>query len=52
VIPVPESLGYKTGSETCLYLASPPTGMDVAMALTKAKIVVMRVFREHPPVVP
>ena len=48
VIPVPEDLDYKTGSDTCIYLAVVPDNIDVPMALTKAKVVVMRVFREHP----
>lgn len=45
LIPVPESLGYKTGSDLAIYIE----GSDhagVPMALTKARFVVMRVFKD------
>lgn len=44
VIPIPESLGYKTGSELGIYI--PGANMSVSMVLTKARFVVMRVFKE------
>lgn len=45
VIPIPESLGYKTGSDVGLYVE----GADVTAVpaeLTKARFVVMRVFKD------
>ena len=45
VIPVPESLGYKTGSDVAIYIESDDhTG--IPMALTKERFVVMRVFKD------
>ncbi len=41
VIPIPESLGYKTGADIAIYAEQ-----DLSMTLTKARFVVMRVFRE------
>jgi hypothetical protein len=45
VIPIPESLGYKTGSDVGLYVEGADQ-TDVPMALTKARFVVMRVFKD------
>lgn len=45
IIPIPESLGYKTGSDIGIYVE----GQDhahVPMALTQAQFVVMRVFKD------
>lgn len=47
VLPVPESLGYKTGSDTAIYLAEQPEGIDVPMLLTRERFVVMRVFKAY-----
>lgn len=44
LIPIPESLGYKTGSDIAIYLEE--SDMDVAMELTKARFIVMRVFKD------
>ncbi len=45
VIPIPESLGYKTGSDIGIYIeGTDQTG--VPMELTKARFIVMRVFKE------
>ena len=45
VIPVPESLGYKTGSDIAIYIESEDhTG--VPMDLTRQRFVVMRVFKD------
>ncbi len=44
VIPIPESLGYKTGSDIGLYVEG--TDVDVAMELTRARFIVMRVFKD------
>ena len=44
VIPIPESLGYKTGSDIGIFIEKP--GVDVAMELTKARFIVMRVFKD------
>ncbi|MBX2861405.1 MAG: hypothetical protein KTR14_09220 [Vampirovibrio sp.] len=45
VIPVPESLGYKTGSDIAIYTVAENQG-DYAMTLTKERFVVMRVFKD------
>ncbi len=45
VIPVPEILGYKTGSDVAIFLDS-TDNMDIPMRLSREKFVVMRVFRE------
>ncbi len=45
VIPIPELLDYKTGSDTAILLDS-EDNMDVPMRLSREKFVVMRVFRE------
>ena len=45
VIPIPESLGYKTGSDVGIYIESEDHA-DVPMALTRQRFVVMRVFKE------
>jgi hypothetical protein len=45
VIPIPESLGYKTGSDIAIYVDS-AEHTDVPMALTKARFIVMRVFKD------
>ncbi len=45
VISIPESLGYKTGSDVAIYVQ----GKDVTAVpteLTKARFVVMRVFKD------
>lgn len=45
VIPIPDSLGYKTGSDIGIYIE----GRDhqgVPMELTKARFIVMRVFKD------
>lgn len=45
VIPIPESLGYKTGSDIAIYVE----GKDVTHVpaeLTKARFIVMRVFKD------
>lgn len=45
LIPVPESLGYKTGSDLAIYIESDDhTG--IPMELTKERFVVMRVFKD------
>lgn len=45
VIAVPESLGYKTGSDTAIYIDS-DDHTDIPMLLTKERFVVMRVFKD------
>ncbi len=45
VIDIPESLGYKTGSDIAIYLDSDDV-MDVPMKLSRAHFIVMRVFKE------
>lgn len=45
VIPVPESLGYKTGSDIAIYVES-EDHTDVPMQLTRQRFVVMRVFKD------
>ncbi len=45
VIPIPESLGYKTGSDVGIYVEGSDQ-TDVPMELTKARFVVMRVFKD------
>ena len=45
VIPIPESLGYKTGADIGIYIDSADhTG--VPMELTRQRFVVMRVFKD------
>ncbi|MEB3288048.1 MAG: hypothetical protein VKJ04_11160 [Vampirovibrionales bacterium] len=45
LIPIPDSLGYKTGSEIGIYIESEDhTG--VPMELTRERFVVMRVFKD------
>ena len=45
VIPIPESLGYKTGSDIGIYIESSDQ-QGAPMELTKARFVVMRVFKD------
>lgn len=45
VIPIPESLGYKTGSDVAIYIEGNDQ-QGVPMELTKARFVVMRVFKD------
>lgn len=45
VIPIPESLGYKTGSDLAIYIEG-NDHQGVPMELTKARFVVMRVFKD------
>lgn len=45
VIAVPESLDYKTGSDSCIYIEG-DDHTDVPMELTKQRFVVMRVFKD------
>lgn len=45
VIPVPEELDYKTGSDVCIYIKS-EDHTDIPMELTKQRFVVMRVFKD------
>ncbi len=50
VIPVPESLSYKTGSDTAIYIDTqedPHAHADIPMQLTKHRFVVMRVFKDY-----
>ena len=45
VIPVPESLNYKTGSDTAIYIVGNDHA-DVPMTLTQQRFIVMRVFKD------
>lgn len=45
VIPIPESLGYKTGSDIGIYIEGNDQ-QGVPMELTKARFIVMRVFKD------
>lgn len=45
LIALPESIDYKTGANTALYITG-NNNMDVPMRLSKQRFVVMRVFRE------
>ncbi|HWU45102.1 MAG TPA: hypothetical protein VN132_16730, partial [Bdellovibrio sp.] len=45
VIEIPESLGYKTGSDIAIYIESNDQ-QGVPMELTKASFIVMRVFKD------
>ncbi len=45
LIPIPESLGYKTGSDLAIYIEG-SNQQGVPMELTKARFVVMRVFKD------
>lgn len=45
VIAIPESLGYKTGSDLAIYVEGADVG-GVPTELTKARFVVMRVFKD------
>jgi hypothetical protein len=45
LIPIPESLGYKTGSDLAIYTEAENQG-SFAMELTKQRFVVMRVFKD------
>ena len=45
VIPVPESLNYKTGSDIAIYIAGNDHA-DVPMQLTRERFIVMRVFKD------
>lgn len=50
LIPVPEDLGYKTGSDVCLYIAPEAHAdhsLDIPMELTRQRFVVMRVFKDY-----
>ena len=48
VIPIPESLNYRTGSDIAIVLtsANKDDNMDVPMKLSRERFVVMRVFRD------
>lgn len=48
VITIPESLGYKTGSTIGIYIEGTDQ-TQVPMALTRARFVVMRVFKDFRP---
>ncbi len=45
LIPVPESLNYKTGSDIAIYVTS-EDHTDIPMRLTRERFVVMRVFKD------
>ncbi|WP_373531933.1 hypothetical protein [Vampirovibrio sp.] len=45
LITIPESLGYKTGSDLAIYIEGSDQ-QGVPMELTKARFVVMRVFKD------
>ena len=45
VIPVPESLDYKTGSDIAIYIEGNDHA-DVPMQLTRERFIVMRVFKD------
>lgn len=45
LISIPESLGYKTGSDLAIYIEGSDQ-QGVPMELTKARFVVMRVFKD------
>jgi hypothetical protein len=45
LIPIPESLGYKTGADLAIYSPT-ANGAEVATVLTKARFIVMRVFKD------
>jgi hypothetical protein len=45
VIPIPESLNYKTGSDIAILIEGSDQ-QGVPMELTKARFVVMRVFKD------
>lgn len=45
IIPIPESLGYKTGADIAIYTESPKRTKMLA-ELTQQRFVVMRVFKE------
>lgn len=45
VIEIPESLGYKTGSDIGIYIEG-SDHQGVPMELTKARFIVMRVFKD------
>lgn len=45
VIPVPESLNYKTGSDIAIYITGNDHA-DVPMELTRQRFIVMRVFKD------
>lgn len=48
LIPIPESLGYKTGADIAIY-AEGPDASDILAKLTRAGFVVMRVFKDFQP---
>lgn len=45
IIGIPESLGYRTGSDIALYIRGDDC-QGVPMMLTRARFVVMRVFKD------
>jgi hypothetical protein len=47
VVPIPTSLNYRNAANCALYLPEPVLHPDVPMQLTKAKFVVMRVFKGY-----
>jgi hypothetical protein len=46
VIPLPESIHYKTGANHALFIEGENIG-DIPMALSRAHFVVMRVFKNY-----
>jgi hypothetical protein len=48
LIPIPESLGYRTGADIAIYVPGNDAS-DVPAALTRARFVVMRVFKDFEP---
>jgi hypothetical protein len=48
LIPIPESLGYRTGADIAIYVPGNDAS-DVPAALTRARFVVMRVFKDFQP---
>jgi hypothetical protein len=46
LIPIPETLGYKTGSDLAIYTESPERNTMLS-ELTKERFVVMRVFKDY-----
>jgi hypothetical protein len=50
VVAIPEVLGYKTGADIAIYVTPDTVAVhgDVAMRLTKQRLVVMRVFKRVP----
>lgn len=50
VIPIPDSLGYKTGSDVGIYVpTSVENKLEIPVLLTKQRFIVMRVFKDFEP---